>query len=667
HVQLGCDSTGQYLLAIIFDRPEPKNEIGLRQEFARIGNRLSGEVFQGRLTQLRLCNNRFGPWTTIPVIDDSSWHRAEDRAEALQAEGQTDEAIATFRSAIEIAEKFGEQKHQIVISLNNLGNYYLTLEKLDEAEAALKRALDEGETALGPTSYEIGYTLNALGCVYASQDRNAEAEDLLRRAVAARRIYPGEKSADLTESLDRLGRMLYFQKKYADAHSVFRQELELREQNRGGDVDREDLVTLKLFTSCCRSLDKPADAEQFLQRECQALEKSNEDVATLLIMILSDLEDVQYDQNKFDAAVETCNRWLLIAERKYGLHSREAASAAFSLARSRLALQEYGTAEVLFRRVLKIAEANVETPAGFIAMTHSCLGTACHRLGRPQEAENYYRQSLELFEKQPGEFSVGLVWILDVMANFHIERGELQAAEALRRRALAVAEQARPTTDAAVGNAVMNLAIICHKQKKLAEAEPLLQRALAIYVDQRGDGDFMTNWIREWLAMFYAEQRRDSEAEALYLQAIGSLAQQWGEPHLAVSNAQSALASFYWGRGRFTEAEGLIRQVIASREKEFGPQSADVALALDSLASLRDLQGKPAESIVLFEKALETLSITLAPDHPFLIGILEKYAGVLRKANRPADAAAAEKRAADIREQWFKSRRELEPQEGGFG
>jgi hypothetical protein len=61
------------------------------------------------------------------------------------------------------------------------------------------------------------------------------------------------------------------------------------------------------------------------------------------------------------------------------------------------------------------------------------------------------------------------------------------------------------------------------------------------------------------------------------------------------------------------------------------------------------MQGKDAEAEPLFRKAIELREKALGPNHHDLAKSLEKYALLLRKLGRVADADAAEARAKAIR------------------
>src|SRR5262249_26801077 len=161
----------------------------------------------------------------------------------------------------------------------------------------------------------------------------------------------------------------------------------------------------------------------------------------------------------------------------------------------------------------------------------------------------------------------------------------------------------------------------------------------------RGAGDLITVWARRGLALVLAEQQRGTEAEALFQKSVKELGAAFGENHVAVADALGTLAAFYMNHGRVAGAEPLLRRVVAIREKSQAIPDPGLGTALQTLAELTEQQGDLTESIELYQKALAAFEKVFGPEHPLLIGILEKYAAVLKKGDRKTEADAALQRA----------------------
>jgi tetratricopeptide (TPR) repeat protein len=121
--------------------------------------------------------------------DDARTHF--NRGSALRAQGRTDEAIASYRRALQLRPDIPEAH-------NNLGNALQEQGRLDEAAACYRRAID-----LRPRFAEAD---NNLGTVLQKQGQLEEAEARYRRAIDIKRNYP-EAHNNLATVLREQGRL----------------------------------------------------------------------------------------------------------------------------------------------------------------------------------------------------------------------------------------------------------------------------------------------------------------------------------------------------------------------------------------------------------------------------------------------------------------------------
>jgi Tfp pilus assembly protein PilF len=124
---------------------------------------------------------------------------------ALAEEGQSDEAVASFRQAIEL--NAGD-----AVAHNNLGRLLANRGQFDEGILALRRAIE-----IRPTYAEA---FNNLGVALASKGRNEEAATAYRRAI--------EISPAYAEAFNNLGNALTEQGQFDEALTAFLQALEIK-------------------------------------------------------------------------------------------------------------------------------------------------------------------------------------------------------------------------------------------------------------------------------------------------------------------------------------------------------------------------------------------------------------------------------------------------------
>jgi tetratricopeptide (TPR) repeat protein len=119
------------------------------------------------------------------------------------------------------------------------------------------------------------------------------------------------------------------------------------------------------------------------------------------------------------------------------------------------------------------------------------------------------------------------------------------------------------------------------------------------------------------------------------------------DAHVGVTlHNQANLAA---ARGKDAEAEPLYRQALAILEKARGAEHAQAALARLGLADFLAARGRYTEAEPDYQRTLTSLEQALGPHHPIVATVLDRYALLLRHADRTAEAEKAEARAREIR------------------
>ena len=119
----------------------------------------------------------------------------------------------------------------------------------------------------------------------------------------------------------------------------------------------------------------------------------------------------------------------------------------------------------------------------------NCAGSLLHGLGRLDEAEQHYRRSLRMLERQFGPEDPDLVFALNNLGSLMMVRGQLSEAAQLRERSLEMRERSYPAGDPVVLRATENLAAVRLAQKHYAEAQRLVERARKAWNWGRAPGE----------------------------------------------------------------------------------------------------------------------------------------------------------------------------------
>jgi tetratricopeptide (TPR) repeat protein len=171
---------------------------------------------------------------------------------------------------------------------------------------------------------------------------------------------------------------------------------------------------------------------------------------------------------------------------------------------------------------------------------------------------------------------------------------------------LALRPSAAPAQDAVAWQKYVEAAKQAHRNKDDIRSEQLLREALH-EAEKFGPEDYRVALTLHNLANLAAAHQQYAAAEAQYVRALGILEKVRGPEHSQVGVVTLGLADLYAAQGKAVEAEGAYQ---------------------------RDM--------MIFEKVL-------GPDHPIVATVLERYAALLRRTNRPSEAGPLEARARAIR------------------
>lgn len=215
---------------------------------------------------------------------------------------------------------------------------------------------------------------------------------------------------------------------------------------------------------------------------------------------------------------------------------------------------DYPQAEKLARRALQIAEAAGDTPEQSAALRS--LGVLAHDLGRLEEAETLYLQSLAVLEARGLASAVDRAMSLMNLGLVHDDRGRSTEAEAHYEQARGLFEEAGDQRG--VSYALNNLGCLLEAAGRLAGARACWEEAARIcreLGDLRSEGHVLASLgllhsaDGDWIgaaqlcgqALEISRTLGDPRGQAYALEAQGRVAQAAGEPAVARERFAAAL------------------------------------------------------------------------------------------------------------------------------
>ncbi|RKH43614.1 CHAT domain-containing protein [Corallococcus sicarius] len=150
------------------------------------------------------------------------------------------------------------------------------------------------------------------------------------------------------------------------------------------------------------------------------------------------------------------------------------------------------------------------------------------------------------------------------------------------------------------------------------------------------------------LARLYHEQGLYERARPLYERARAIRETAFGKDHPEVADSLNNLANLYQDQGLYERAQPLYESALALREAAFGKNHSTVADSLHNLANLYQAQGMSRRAEPLYERVLSIRELTLGKHHPAVAAPLNNLASLYQAQGMYARAEPLYVRALAI-------------------
>ena len=206
-------------------------------------------------------------------VPHADWDQAAlDGSNAL-VEGRVAEAEALWRTALREARRNPDDLARISFSLFNLGLVQSQAGRYDEAEASARESVAVAERLGEPFHPALGTAFFGLAMVQAEQGRRGEAELNLARSGEILMAHPGVTDPLIAEVLILAGSIALERGRHLDAELAFRDGCAIRAR-LFGDSGADAASCALLFGQLELARGRPADARRYLDTGHTMLERS---------------------------------------------------------------------------------------------------------------------------------------------------------------------------------------------------------------------------------------------------------------------------------------------------------------------------------------------------------------------------------------------------------
>ncbi len=282
--------------------------------------------------------------------------------DAYSGLGIFDRAIPLLESAVELRREshhgedhLDEARLEVAGSLDSLAVAYYELDRLEEAEALHREALEIRRRLVGEESEAFATSLNNVALLSHRAGRLEEAEPLYRRALSIKEALLGTGSPSLVSALNNLALLLNDRGEFAEATGLLERaalicELEYEHPHPNRPFSLHNLGVVRWHVG---ALD---EARRHFERALELARELHPGDHPQIASILGDLGQVTNDLGDPRGAVELIEEALEMKRRLLGDVHTEVAQSLNNLAAAWKWLEQYERAEEAYRESLEIFE-----------------------------------------------------------------------------------------------------------------------------------------------------------------------------------------------------------------------------------------------------------------------------------------------------------------------
>ncbi|WP_162145257.1 tetratricopeptide repeat protein [Chthoniobacter flavus] len=307
-------------------------------------------------------------------------------------------------------------------------------------------------------------------------------------------------------------------------------------------------------------------------------------------------------------------------------------------------MQRYTESEMASRRVLSECERVYGADDLHTAIALGRL-VACDSTGQNfSDGARLAPRAVELCGKFYGKEHPMMGMFLRFAASACAHVGDYATAEKLAQRSLEIHEAIFPADHIEVGHDLGLLGYIAEKTNRLADSERYFRGALDIYRKNVGPDSHFTLSVQSHLNTLQWELNEKAPADSGSA-AVGATLPSPTAPEYSrvlYMQGQSAAQS-----GHYREAADLVRRAIAADEKR-EPEGVNLAQDYISLAQVLNAMKQNIEAEAYFKRGLAIMEKKYGPNHPEIILVLNRLAGLYVTTGRPTEGEQLLKRVIDL-------------------
>lgn len=538
---------------------------------------------------------------------EKTWKSHQAAAKKALRENNAEEALQSYRLAIQTAEKFGEDDKRLSDSLEGYAELTFNLMDYNASAKALERDLAGKKLRLGERHSEVYYTMAYLGMVYGFQKKHDEAAALITTSLDAVKKKLGAYHPFVGRLYNSLGNVHLIKGDYAQAEIHYKEALTIAESER---------------------MEFKQDVAGTLTRTVYHADYAG------VAMVRNNLALAYEKQNKVAETEKLFEDSLKATERAVGKNTLASYTSLQNLGKFYLRHKNYAKAEQMILRSHELLEkAKQSDPFGEVELAglYALWNDNPEAPAKQAAAIQRLKKSLEAEAAENARDLPGLAGYFAAQENYEV-------ASLLALRHAASQRYLLPVNDAVLFADVIHSLDLLMAAKNYDVHQKFIEDVLSEW-DKELEAKDRRLWIlRARQAGGLVQERKFKEAAAAYEKTLPQLVQ--------VLEAQSPeLALAQWQQGELRRLQGDSAGAYALYQKAY---TALAAAGGDHKKRLLEmLQQLVAMGVVLKDERTATYLNTLLPkleqahgaESAELVDTLQRAGDFYTQQNKPGDAA----------------------------
>lgn len=475
----------------------------------------------------------------------------------------------------------GSLKEQLLVEAEvrqTLGDAYISLGLVAEAEKQIRRTLELREKVSGANSVGYAEALNSLAFLLDDLGRYDEAEKYYRQVESMFEQWRATEPFNLATAKNNLATLLRRTNRYEEAEAKWREALALMKSVPGQEHPTLGQAVGNLGL-CMRNLHKLEEAEA-LDRESLEILRRTDGESPSVARSLSNLASVLQDRYKYEEAEPLFKESLDMQRKFFAAPHKEIATSLNNLGILYVDSARPDLALPLLEEAKKQCAEAIGAKHPETIFEDMNVGLCLFSLGRVDEAESILSNAARDARAILGAKSATTARILFGLGDVQVGKGELEQAEQTLRESLESYRLVYGENDLQATGSMIALSDALVRKGDAKSALELAERALAIRQKTGGPSDGQTAQARSAVGSALAAGGDTKKGLALMEESAASLAKSRGVALAAIRRGFQRLAWCYERIGdaaRADEYNARAQTAKVLEETAVGPSRSDSA------------------------------------------------------------------------------------------